>query len=410
MRLAVFVFSLLLIFNPINAYALLFIPAVKGAIIRTTAGQFVKVQSKRALMYGAPLVLYEWCKKTKKCDDIIENASELFGGDDSNTDNDDFVCDGVVMYNAYQGGGAKKSGSYLAHAKNNFYDYAVNISKNNAPDKEPLDPNFRLDGEPYEIGGTLNQIVRYNHYDFWGRETTSIIQVYKYCDTTQKTEIKKETEINITKEQIQKIVNNMSDDDVTYIINNYGDEIDVEKYCSENACDELSNEFGNEVNNNKDKYDIDKINKQNCVVQNGKIVSCENAKTEKDEDKDKDDKEQEKEEEGNEQKGDKIDCDASEFHKKVCDFIDWYQDDFEHDNTDTTADVDDKSDDLPKHKDYIKFNAQCPPDKIINLSFRVNKSLNWTYQDLCHAMIELKPFIIGFSMITGVFIISGRRV
>lgn len=408
MRLAVFVFSLILIFAPIYANALLFIPAITGAVVRTGAGQFIKVHSKKALVmagvgYNAKIV-YDWCKKTKKCDDIIENASELFGG------GDEHQAYHNLLFVTNQGGYYEFNNpiDMCKHYMGNVYTqtYEINLDDHQVYNKGGKDYKA---GDYVSCKGDIKFMPGYNFEMSFGFDG-----IYGNVIEKPKNDDKDTNDAKITKEQIQKIVQKMSDDDITYIINNYGDQINVEKYCSENACDELSDEFGNEVNNNKDRYDIDKINKQNCVVQNGKIVSCENAKKEKDEDKDKeeeskDDKEQEKEE-GNEQKGDKIDCDASEFHKKVCDFIDWYQDDFEHDNTDTGVDVDDKSDDLPKHKDYIKFNAQCPPDKIINLSFRVNKSLNWTYQDLCHAMTQLKPFIIGFSMMTGLFIISGRRV
>lgn len=447
MRFAVIVFSLLLVFTPVYSYAFVWFGAgaVKGMIARTGLGQFVKINSKRAfagsvIWGGAEItekgvqIAKAYCKRSKKCDDIIENASDLFGDDDDTVKG----CLGVIYFI----GSNNNKSTNLDDIVSSEIDKAINDARkyysttqyvSHSQDFSDLiaEAQRNIDERvKRQVKSTTKDIYTYRKQQFIDTTVTlgnstinrkvgySIAVKADYlCDDDvpddKKQEIKIEKE-QVKKEQIEKIVNNLSDDDVTYIINNYGDEIDVEKYCSENSCDELSNEFGQEVQNNQNKYDIDKINKQNCVVKNGKIVSCDNAKIEQDEEEST---EEETTEESTEQETEettedkKINCNASEFHKKVCDFIDWYQDDFEHDNTDTGVDVDDKSDDLPKHKDYIKFNAQCPPDKIINLSFAgVNKSLNWTYQDFCHAMTELKPFIVGFSMITGAFIIAGRRV
>ncbi|OVE54059.1 hypothetical protein, partial [Chryseobacterium mucoviscidosis] len=49
----------------------------------------------------------------------------------------------------------------------------------------------------------------------------------------------------------QKIIQYAKDNDPDYIINNYGDTINIEQYCSAHACDELTAEFGDEVMKNK---------------------------------------------------------------------------------------------------------------------------------------------------------------
>lgn len=420
MRFAVFVFSLILIIMPTYAHALVWFGAgaVKGMIARTSLMGFVKVGSKKAfsgamMMAGAKgfdhsvKIVKDYCKKTKKCDDIVENASELFGDDDLQSKQ----YDGLLFVTSQ--GGYKEFNNPVDMCKyymGNIYSetYEINLDEHFAHGKGGTDYQV---GDYVSCKGDIKFMPSYGlSMNFTGGHEGRVIAKPQSNKPPEQKEL--------TKEQIQKIVNNISDDDVTYIINNYGDDIEIQKYCSENACDELSNEFGQEVQNNQDKYDIDKINKANCVVKNGKIVSCDNAKIDKDDEDDDstqeddtDNSDNSSDNDGTKEDDKKINCEASEFHKKVCDFIDWYQDDFDHDNTDTSAEVDDKTDDLPKHKDYIKFNAQCPPDKIINLSFAgVNKSLTWTYKDFCHAMIELKPFVVGFSMITGAFIIAGRRV
>lgn len=409
MRFAVIVFSLLLVFTPVYSYAFFWFGAgaVKGMIARTGLGQFVKINSRRAfagsVMWGGAQmtekslnVVKSYCKKTKKCDDILDAVSL---SDDTPQETETLQC--TISYN--------REILTSSDPQNLCEQWLVKANQHVA--KSYPNKSFKFADSITAKVNTINDGGYCAVYGGMQKFTGNNAGVFR-CET-KKIEINnsQETEINITKEQIQRIVNNMSDDDITYIINNYGDDIEVEKYCSEDSCDELSNEFGQEVQNNQNKYDIDQINKANCVVENSKIVSCDNAKIKQDEETEETTEENKEQETQETTEDKKINCEASEFHQKVCDFIDWYQDDFEHDNTDTGVNVDDKSDDLPKRKDYVKFNAQCPPDKIINLSFAgVNKSLNWTYQDFCSAMIELKPFVVGFSLITGAFIVSGRRV
>lgn len=381
MRFAVFVFSLVLTLMPVYVYAFAFVPAAVGGLVRTAGGAVVKVASKKNLTtfaWGAMgastpqafnLVKNYCTKHSKKCKDWVGDTTEwLFDTNDNDTNQ-------VCYYDGKQFKSTDDLCAYFfnkANARNNkSYVFATSYKTR--------------DGYCLVYGGT-NKFNGNVGAAFSCTDKQSII-IIKH-----------------TKEIIERI----KDDDPDYIINNYGDTIDIEKYCASNACDELTANFGDEVMKNKDKYDIDKINKVNCEVENNKIKSCDNAKKEKDK---KDDDEESNEEQTNKSDDDKIiQCDSTGFHKKVCDFIDWYQDDFEHDNQNTAVDVDDKTNDLPKHKDYVKFNAQCPPDKVINLSYAgISKSLNWTYRDFCQAMINLKPFVVGFSMISSAFILAGRK-
>lgn len=104
-----------------------------------------------------------------------------------------------------------------------------------------------------------------------------------------------------------------------------------------------------------------------------------------------------------------IDCKASSFHRKVCDWIDWTQGKYQEDK-DTKIDIKDGSADFELNKDRIQFTAQCPPPKKINIHFsQINVQYEISYQGLCDAFITLKPFLLGLSGIHSAMIIAGRR-
>lgn len=223
------------------------------------------------------------------------------------------------------------------------------------------------------INGTFTAKFKYNLRDDLVLEkrsfTINAIAKINCDDTIKKDDTKKE----ITKEQIQKIVNNMSDDDVNYIINNYGDEINIDKYCATaGACDELSNEFGNEVNNKKNEYDIDKINKSNCEVENGKIISCENAKKEKDKD--------------DEQSSSQDDTDdKSQDDAKLPSLIDLPVKDL---SLKTPAEFD---------KDYIDFNGQCPADVSVNIDLAFAKhTVSFGFAPICDFVQNYLSIVVLF--------------
>ncbi len=435
MRLAVFVFSLVLIFVPTYAHALFWLGAAKGMVVRTTAGQLFKVGSKKAfagamLMAGAKGLDHSWeiaknyCKKTKKCDEAVES---ILGIDD-----DDTGCVGVIYF---LGSGNKSTNlddivtaevnkaienarkyypttQYVSHSQD-FSDLINNANKRIDERKESTVQTTSTNIYSYRKQQIIDTTVTAGNSTISRKVAYSVGVTASYlCNDDipddKKQEMQTEKE-QIKKEQLQKIVNNLSDDDVTYIINNYGDDIEIQKYCSENACDELSKEFGDDVTNNKGKYDIDQINKQNCVVQNGKIVSCDNAKLEKDEES----QENTEDESNTEETTDKTNCDdnASAFHKKVCEFIDWYQDDGLDDEQDTKADVKDLSDDLKIDDDRVDFGRVCPSGKTVVISFAgvaITKELS--YQGLCDAFSKMRPFVIGIGWIVGAMIVGGRRV
>ena len=102
-------------------------------------------------------------------------------------------------------------------------------------------------------------------------------------------------------------------------------------------------------------------------------------------------------------------CDSSEFTKKVCDWIDWTQE--EHVEPEAGAgeiEVIDKSSDLSIDKDRIVFDNQCPTPKDINITV-VGHSFSdaLDYQPLCDFFIKLKPFVVGMGGISSALIIAG---
>lgn len=414
MRFAVFVFSLVLVIMPTYVHAIAFVPAVTGALVRSGAGQFVKVQSKKALASFATTkfakntlitVATGYCLKNKqKCKDWVGDVAETFF-DDDNTD------DGCVFKMFYSSRNNYSHHQYhdkLSDAINASYGFKSGVSSRPTDEIERKNKEFVSAKENLKKRAEQfrNSILDYSvpmqhfRYDNGFQSSIQVGMHYRLACGDE------------AQEELKKIIERIKDDDPDYIINNYGDTINIEQYCSAHACDELTAEFGDEVMKNKSKYDIDKINKANCEVENNKIKSCKNAKKDKDEQEtEQTEQTDEQQTEGQGDKGDQdpIECDASAFHKKVCDFIDWYQDDTDLDN-DTKVKVTDLSDDLQLDKNRIKFTTQCPADKTFKMAYAgVEVSPTISYKSLCDGFIMLKPFIIGLSGIAAVLIIAGGR-
>ena len=196
-------------------------------------------------------------------------------------------------------------------------------------------------------------------------------------------------------ELVEKIANRLTDKQLTTIVNNYynnGNGIDVDEFCKRD--DVICKDQG-EGDEGDDYPRWEKINGRRCLVNKDReIIRCEDEPSKADNDNNK---------------GEKLFCDTTDFTKKVCDFIDWMQDDdTRHD--DTKVQVQDLAKDKAIDKDRINFSASCPADTTFTMSFAgatVNPTIS--YKNFCEAMIKLKPFIIGLSSISGVLIIAGGR-
>lgn len=392
MRFAVFVFSILLIFSTTYAHALIWLPAVKGAVLRTAAGKVIKVASKKALVGSISFAggfagswVSDYCKKNqKKCKDAIGDVADWFFDDETNQ-----VC--------------HYDGKQFASADDVCAYFFKKVNSRNHQGYVYADRYKATSGMCLVYGGT-------NKYN--GNVGASF-----HC--TDKSQV--------ISQHTQKIIQYVKDNDPDYIINNYGDQINIDKYCATaGACAELDQSFGDEVMNNKNKYDIDKINKDNCEVRDGKITSCDKAKKDTDDDdsdtpKDTDTKPKDDGDDGKDGGDDndssskdkddnKINCEASAFHKKVCDFIDWYQDDADLKDGDK-VEIKELSNELKIDDDKVSFGRVCPAGKTVSIGFgniKIVKQLS--YQGLCDAFIKMKPFVVGVGWIVGAMIVVGRRV
>lgn len=200
-------------------------------------------------------------------------------------------------------------------------------------------------------------------------------------------------------------VNNDIDtgDNVTNIKNDF-DKNYKEKKLSENATQKMKHK--------RKGYDIDDINDENCEKnEQGEYDKCGDDRGKKDgeeETKKEDDEKKEDEKKKDDDDEPPIDCKASSFHQKVCDWIDWTQED--HDpKTDTKVDVE-EIDSFSIDEDKIKFRAVCPPPKPIHINV-VGRDYHTelSYQPLCDFFSGMKPFVVGLGWFSGAMIIAGRR-
>ena len=97
-------------------------------------------------------------------------------------------------------------------------------------------------------------------------------------------------------------------------------------------------------------------------------------------------------------------CDSSEFTKKVCDWIDWTQEEPEEV---TPEQIDIKEVDAD-NSNKIDMSGECPAPYQLNFSisgYAQNHSIS--YEPLCNALILLKPIFVGSGALSGMFILMG---
>lgn len=97
-------------------------------------------------------------------------------------------------------------------------------------------------------------------------------------------------------------------------------------------------------------------------------------------------------------------CNETEFNKKVCAFIDWFQDEPTQptDEKPTIKDIEAES------SNKIDMSGSCPAPYQINFSvygYLINNSIS--YQPLCDALEILKPIFVGAGALSGMFILMG---
>lgn len=217
---------------------------------------------------------------------------------------------------------------------------------------------------------------------------------------------------------------NVSDDDITNIynydysqhqnikinndieygdtINNYKNDIDInntDKKVTQNVVDKAKSKDSD--------YDPDKINDENCDKDDaGAYDKCGSDRDEDDDtasapastptstDPPKDDDDDEP----------PIECNSNGFYKKVCDWMDWTQED-------PTKPTDEKppiKDIEAQNSNKIDMAGSCPAPYQINFSvygYPLNNSIS--YQPLCDALEILNPIFVGAGALSGMFILMG---
>lgn len=443
MRLAVFIFSFYLVFGQIY-YAHSAFPLLGGAVA-TARGVGTLVKAGKIIKGGAIWgggALYLWCKANKaKCKDLAGDTAELILGDDDD-DNRVYCSYRIAPYfnklhtdnKTYD-----KQSAYdtLVDELNSFYPYNE-YKHHNDKYNDVLDNAIKSHNKKISEGNqksTDNQFIRVGTFiaPVFYRQKTNVNAVYQEqrytfylyanCSDDINALSKEETDEQQKKREKElwdKLKDKLSDDDITNIVNNYGDDIDIDKYCASGAtCYFIDSDFEKEVNNND--YDIDKIDDKNCNTRNGKIVSCPNAKkkksddddgeTNKDDKKDKDDDKSSRPSSpsGKSDDDDPIFCKTSDITKEICEYLDWV-DDEPKDPKDEEVKVkkDEHKDTLDD--DVIDVNKGCPSD--LNITYNMfgrDYSLNFSYRPLCSFADDIEPYINTAGAMVAFYIITGTR-
>lgn len=429
------------------AYALFPFVGFAGATLRGGGVVLTKTSAGSKLISGAGFLikggLLAWCvKNSKKCLDMGEDVAEDVIDNHNRKNDDDSDNDEPKNRCKIRFGSSAESAQSLSDliAEVNSYTkyygnpgYTFEVTSESIAEYKKREQNLlkKYNALNREINGMLDShgTMRYK-FTHVENQTSSYSEFYAgayvFCS--------KSSDDDLADELLERLKDKLSDDDAKDIVNNYYNKtennFDIEQYCAtSNACVDIDNEFAEKLTT-KD-YDYTKVNKQNCEVKNNKIVSCDNAKKHKSDDDDdsdntnQDDKKDDKKDDDSDnndnsdstnKKDDnsdnqKIKCNSSEFHKKICDFIDWYQDDDLNADDDTKVKVKDLSDDLEIDENRIKFGYSCPsPDSFSFSLFAKTFTYSISYQSMCDSFLKLRPFVIGFSYIVGGMIVLGRKI
>lgn len=97
-------------------------------------------------------------------------------------------------------------------------------------------------------------------------------------------------------------------------------------------------------------------------------------------------------------------CNETEFNKKVCDFVDWFQDEptLTDEPKPTIKDIE------ADNSNKIDMSGSCPAPYQINFSvFGHSQNNSISYQPLCDALEMLKPIFVGAGALSSMFILMG---
>lgn len=203
-----------------------------------------------------------------------------------------------------------------------------------------------------------------------------------------------------SKHQTIKINNNFDSGDT---VNNYKNDTDsIDKKISKNASDKSKAK-------NPD-YHPDKINDDNCDKDDtGAYDKC-GADRDKDDDDDtasapaSTPTPTDPPEEEDDDDDPPIECNSNGFYKKVCDWMDWTQEQ-------PTKPTDEKppvKEVEAENSNKIDLDGSCPAPYQINFSvFGHSQNNSISYQPLCDALEMLKPIFVGAGALSSMFILMG---
>lgn len=199
------------------------------------------------------------------------------------------------------------------------------------------------------------------------------------------------------------------------IHNNYGGDYTVN---NENiAGDTINNYYDNSVkyevtNGLADdiaggKVDLDKVNEANCHSNSsGQFDWCTGSDGEKPVDKEPTDPTDPTD-------PDPASCDNNSFNRKVCDFMNWVQNDGGvSDRPAEPVEIVDKTSDITDliNKQMVVFPRVCPSALSIPISVMgATNNIEIDVTPICDVFEMVRPFVIGVSTITMVYIIMGVR-
>lgn len=435
MRFAVFIFSFYLIFGQIySAYAAF--PLLGGAVA-VARGVGTLVKAGRVAKGGKVLAgaVGAWCLANKKtCKELAGEAFEkLFPDDDENAtcryrfaiNTNDTPKSASATYSEILSRLSEQNSSleYKHHPKHNEQ---INTFIREHKERVRENPSS-VNKDDIWLPVTID-----NTYYFWRSkysedetyfESPHSIVMFANChegDIDNSYSPDEEEKKKREKELYDALKDKLSDDDITNIVNNYGDDIDIDKYCASGAtCYFIDSDFEKEVNNND--YDIDKIDDKNCNMRNGKIVSCPSAKKKKDDDdddgetsdKDKDDtRKDDDDKNGDKLKKDKdIDLpNISSFNlPEFCTWAKWLCDEPQLKSEQAPTKEVPLKNPSEFDKSYINTGSQCPADvvKSFNTRFAVNE-IRFEMRPICDfASINMRPVIIFISYIWAAIYIGG---
>lgn len=433
MKLYVYFLAFVLAFIvPINAYAIF--PALAGA--GSVAGRFLLAGAIKKLapqgMKGLVKGAVGYCLKNKlACVLTAEKIYDIFDDDDITINNEG---DTVNIY--------KTENTTVCYSATHFTKTPLRSSPEQVCSdllgKKNTSAGLYISKSTYVYENNQHRCAIENSYiDGSGGKATGYDIISKEnCNLTNKVYLSDDEIYNT-------VINKLSDDDITAIynydfsketeitinnqkysgdtINNYKNDFDESetKHISENAR--------NNIINKKKDYDVDEVNETNCSKdKNGRLDKCgsdrdsdddtassstDNTKIDIDDDdttNNNSDDDTTNNNSPDEEDPPPIECNANGFYKKVCDWMDWTQKDYEKPKK-SEIEVEDKSDDLPQLKqDRVNFSEQCPPPKKFSISaLGVTKELEISYQQYCDFFIAFRPFSTPLATFGAILIIAG---